>query len=56
LASRKREVSAAVSWLASPMRSEPTKRFSLKIWLKLKVAASVSKVGKRLWSRYGVFT
>jgi hypothetical protein len=47
---------AAVTWLASPIRSAPTKRFSLKICEKLKVDAAVSKFGKSFWSRYGVFT
>ena len=44
---------AAVSWFASLIRSEPVKRFSLKICAMLKSPTPVSKIGSALWSRYG---
>src|SRR5437773_2669886 len=48
-----RVVSASVIWFASPMRSPPTKRFSVNICWKLKSCSSVVKLGSRVWSRKG---
>jgi len=54
LASMKRELTPAVSWLASLMRSLPLNWFSVNRVAKLMSCRPLSKFGRRLWSLYGM--